>query len=93
MTNNKTIEFIEKLNKINAVIFKDLEIPEITYEMIEQKIKNAKYEKTEEDNILLKDCENNDDLKRTVYYNKYMFYLQNKISLFTLHYIRTKNNI
>ena len=92
-TTNTDIEFIEKLNKINAVLFKDLEIPEITYEMIEQKIKNAKYEKTEEDNIILKECENNAELKCPIYFNKYIFYLKNKISLFTPHYIRTNKNV
>jgi len=54
ITNNKTNDLIEKLSDIKAVIFEDLEIPEITYKMIEQKIKNIKYEKTEEDNKLFK---------------------------------------
>ena len=94
VTTNTDIEFIEKLNEINAVLFKDIEIPEITYEMIEQKIKNAKYEKTEEDNMqLLENYENNSNIKYHIYFNQYMFYSQNKISLFTPHIIRTKKNL
>ena len=93
ITTNKDIKFVEKLNKNNAVAFKDLKIPEITYEMIEKKIKNVKYKWTEEDIKVLKDCENNSNLKYQIYYNKYMFYSQNKISLFTPHIIRTKKNI
>ena len=93
ITKNKANDFIEKLNEIKAVIFEDLKIPKITYEMIEQKIKNTKYEKTEEDNILLKDYEKNYKLKDKIYYNKYMFYSQNKISLFTPHIIKARKNI
>ena len=93
MTTNTDIAFIEKLNEIKAVTFRDIRIPEITYEMIEQKIKNAKYEKTEEDNILLKDCKNNANQEYLIYYNKYMFYSKKKISLFTPHIIRTKKNL
>lgn len=90
-TTNTDIAFIEKLNEIKAVTFKDIKIPEITYEMIEQKIKNAKYEKTEEDNIqVLEDYENNSNQKYLIYYNQYMLYSKNKISLFTPHIIRTK---
>ena len=93
ITENKANDFIEKLNEIKAVIFEDLEIPKITYKMIEQKIKNTKYEKTEEDNILLKEYEKNYKLKDKIYYNKYMFYSQNKISLFTPHIIKARKNI
>lgn len=93
ITKNKANDFIEKLNEIKAVIFEDLKIPKITYEMIEQKIKNTKYEKTEEDNILLKEYEKNYKLKDKIYYNKYMFYSQNKISLFTPHIIKARKNI
>ena len=91
MTTTETdIAFIEKLNKNKAVEFKDLEIPEITYKMIEQKIENAKYKKTEKDNIILKECENKSN---QIYYNEYMFYSKNKISLFTPHIIRTTKNL
>ena len=97
MTNNKTntseLKFIEKLNKIKAVLFKDLTIPKITYEMIQQKIENTKYEKNEEDNILLKDYENNINLNYNLFYNKFMFYSKNKISLFTPHIIKSTNNM
>ena len=93
ITNNKTNEFIGKLNEIKAIIFSDLKIPKITYKMIEQKIKNTKYKITEEDNILLKDYENNYNLKDKLYFNKYMFYSKIKISLFTPHIIRTSKNI
>ena len=93
-TTNTDIAFIEKLNEIKAVTFKDIKIPEITYEMIEQKIENAKYEKTEEDNIkVLEDYKNNSNKKYHVYYNQYMLYSKNKISLFTPHIIRTKKNL
>ena len=86
----KDIAFIKKLNEIKAVIFNDIKIPEITYEMIEQKIGNEKYEKTEEDNIqVLGDYENNFNQNYQIYFNKYMFYSRNKISLFTPHIIRT----
>ena len=91
---------MEKLNEIKAIIFKDLEIPKITYEMIEQKIKNTKYEKTEEANILLKYYKYNYNpkymnyqKKKKLYYNEYMFYSKQKISLFTPHIIRAKKNI
>jgi len=93
ITNNKTNDLIEKLSDIKAVIFEDLEIPEITYKMIEQKIKNIKYEKTEEDKKLLNDYESNNTLECMIYYNKYMFYSKNKISLFTPHIIRARKNI
>ena len=93
-TNIVDIAFIKKLNEIKAVIFNDIKIPEITYEMIEQKIENEKYEKTEEDNIqVLGDYENNFNQNYQIYFNKYMFYSRNKISLFTPHIIRTTKNL
>ena len=103
ITKNNDYQFIEKLNEIKAVKFVDLEVPKITYENIEQKIKNAKYQNTEEDNILLKDYEYkyNYNSKNSKYYNNnsflhfndYMFYSKNNISLFTPHIIRAKKNI
>ena len=61
--------------------------------MIEQKIKNNKYEKTEEDIMLLKDYKNNFKQNYMIYYNKYMFYSQTKISIFTPHIIKSRKNI
>ena len=91
MSNNE--EFKEKLKKIKAVMFKDLQIPEITYEMIEKKITNIKYKMTKEDIELLKQYKNNLNLNNKLFYNKYMFYSQNKISLFTPHIFKSSKSI
>jgi hypothetical protein len=88
---NIDIAFIKKLNEIKAVIFNDIKIPEITYEMIEQKIENEKYEKTEEDNIqVLEDYGNNSNQKYHICFNKYMFCSKNKISLLLLILLEQK---
>ena len=94
ITNNKELQFIERLNKIKGVRLNDIKIPNITYEMIETKITNNKYEMTKEDNILLNDYKKNLGKNFSSYfYNKYMFYSQANISLFTPHIIKSKKSI
>ena len=91
ITNNNKIEFKKELNGIKAIKLKDLILPNISDNM-SKIIEITKYKKTEEDNIILKENIDNNSSEE-IFYNKFMFYSSNKISLYSPHIIKTTNNI
>ena len=99
---NKTNAFLQ-LNKINTpehqfIMFNNtitdlnnLKLPDITKNIIDKVKEKFGREITDEEKKLLNGDDINQDNK--IYFNKYMFYSSNKISLYFPHILKEKNDI
>ena len=92
ITSNNEIEFINNLNNIKAIKFKDIQLPKITIEDIKNRIKVSNYQMTKEDKLITK-INNNNKLNEKIFYNRFIFYTKNKLSLYCPHIIKSQNNI
>ena len=91
LSKNKKFKTIKDLN-INEILdkYRLLFIPDIN-KLIRDKAKKINYKLNEDDNKIL--CDNNYDKNKTIFFNEYLFYSKDRVSIYSPHILKSKKNI
>ena len=91
LSKNKKFKTIKDLN-INEILdkYRLLFIPDIN-KLIRDKAKKINYKLNEDDNKIL--CDNNYDKNKTIFFNEYLFYSKDRVSIYSPHILKSKKNV